>query len=57
MAEFWMGSDPGIPLEEVWPIPGLAVPKDGYVNAFGRARLGHGDSRRVDNAVGPRGGD
>ena len=31
MAEFWMGSDPGVPLEEVWPIPGLAVPKDGYV--------------------------
>ena len=26
MAEFWMGSDPGVPLEEVWPIPGLAVP-------------------------------
>ena len=31
MAEFWMGSDPGIPLEEVPWIPGLAVPKDGYV--------------------------
>ncbi|MDE0047360.1 MAG: hypothetical protein OXU19_16125, partial [bacterium] len=31
MAEFWMGSDPGIPLDEVWPIPGLAVPKDGYI--------------------------
>jgi L-rhamnonate dehydratase len=31
MAEFWMGSDPGIPLEEVSPIPGVPVPKDGYV--------------------------
>ncbi|MDE2768021.1 MAG: hypothetical protein OXI70_08020 [Chloroflexota bacterium] len=31
MAEFWMGSDPGIPLDEVWPIPGLAVPTDGYI--------------------------
>jgi L-rhamnonate dehydratase len=31
MAEYWMGSDPGVPLEEVRPIPGLAMPKDGYV--------------------------
>ena len=31
MAEYWMGSDPGVPLEEVRPIPGLSVPKDGYV--------------------------
>ncbi len=31
MAEFWMGSDPGIPLEEVRSIPGVPVPKDGYV--------------------------
>ena len=31
MAEFWMGSDPGIPLEEVCPIPGMPMPKDGYV--------------------------
>ncbi len=31
MAEFWMGSDPGIPLDEVCPIPGMPMPKDGYV--------------------------
>jgi len=31
MAEFWMGSDPGIPLEELRPIPGVPVPKDGYI--------------------------
>ena len=31
MAEFWMGSDPGIPLDEVCPIPGMSMPKDGYV--------------------------
>jgi L-rhamnonate dehydratase len=33
LAEFWMGSDPGIPLDEVCPIPGMAMPKDGYVTA------------------------
>ena len=31
MAEFWMGSDPGVPLEEVCPIPGMPMPKDGSV--------------------------
>ena len=31
MAEYWMGSDPGIPLDEVCPIPGMPMPKDGYV--------------------------
>ena len=31
MAEYWMGSDPGVPLEEVRSIPGLSVPKDGCV--------------------------
>ena len=31
MAEFWMGSDPGIPLDEVCPIPGMPMPKDGYI--------------------------
>ena len=31
MAEYWMGSDPGVPLDEVRPIPGLSMPKDGYV--------------------------
>ncbi|MBI4658717.1 MAG: hypothetical protein HY735_07680 [Verrucomicrobia bacterium] len=29
IAEFWLGSDPGIPLEEVRPIPGMAMPKNG----------------------------
>lgn len=29
MAEFWLGSDPGVPLEEVRAIPGVAVPEDG----------------------------
>ncbi len=33
MAEFWMGSDPGVPLEQVCPIPGMPVPEDGYVTA------------------------
>ena len=31
MAEYWLGSDPGIPLDEVRPIPGMAMPVDGYV--------------------------
>nr|ANO58300.1 L-alanine-DL-glutamate epimerase [uncultured Alphaproteobacteria bacterium] len=31
MAEFWMGSDPGIPLDEVCPIPGMPMPIDGYI--------------------------
>lgn len=31
MAEYWLGSDPGVPLEEVRPFPGLSVPSDGYV--------------------------
>lgn len=31
MAEYWMGSDPGVPLEEVRPIPGMSMPRDGYV--------------------------
>ena len=31
MAEFWMGSDPGIPLDEVCPIPGMPMPRDGYI--------------------------
>ena len=31
MAEFWMGSAPGVPLEEVCPIPGMAVPQDGDI--------------------------
>ena len=31
MAEYWMGSDPGVPLEEVRPIPGVSMPVDGHV--------------------------
>jgi len=31
LAEYWMGSAPGVPLHEVCPIPGMAMPKDGYV--------------------------
>ncbi len=31
MAEFWLGSDPGVPLEEVCPIPGMAIPRDGVL--------------------------
>ena len=31
IAEYWLGTDPGIPLEEVRPIPGMAMPRDGYV--------------------------
>ena len=31
MAEFWLGSDPGVPLEETVRIPGTAVPADGQV--------------------------
>ena len=33
MAEYWMGSDPGVPLEEVRPIPGMPMPAGGYVTA------------------------
>lgn len=29
IAEFWLGSDPGIPLEEASRFPGVAVPKEG----------------------------
>jgi L-rhamnonate dehydratase len=31
LAEYWLGTDPGIPLEEVRPIPGMAMPQDGYL--------------------------
>lgn len=31
MAEYWLGTDPGIPLSEVRSIPGMAIPKDGYL--------------------------
>lgn len=31
LGEYWMGSDPGIPLENVSTVPGVAVPKDGRV--------------------------
>ena len=29
LAEFWLASDPGVPLEEAAKIPGVAVPRDG----------------------------
>jgi len=29
LAEFWLHSDPGIPLDEAMHIPGVTVPKDG----------------------------
>lgn len=31
MAEYWMGSDPGVPLDEVCRIPGVASPRNGYI--------------------------
>jgi len=31
MAEYWMGTDPGVPLEETVRIPGTSVPVDGKV--------------------------
>ncbi len=29
--EYFVGSPPGVPLEDVWQVPGLAVAKDGYL--------------------------
>lgn len=31
VAEFWLGTDPGVPLEEVAQFPGVPVPEGGYV--------------------------
>lgn len=31
MAEYWLGTDPGVPLDEVCPIPGMAMPIEGQV--------------------------
>ncbi|MEZ4731622.1 MAG: enolase C-terminal domain-like protein [Caldilineaceae bacterium] len=31
LAEFWLGTDPGVPLAELCPLPGMAMPKAGYV--------------------------
>lgn len=31
LGEFFLGSPPGVPLEEVTPFPGMAVPKDGVL--------------------------
>ena len=31
MAEYWLGSDPGIPLDEVRPIPGMVMPINGKI--------------------------
>lgn len=40
MAEFWLGSDPGIPLDEVCPIPGMAMPEGGFVTPPDRPGFG-----------------
>ena len=40
MAEFWLGSDPGVPLEEACPIPGMAVPRDGKLVPSGAPGFG-----------------
>ena len=31
MAEYWLGTAPGIPLDEVRPIPGMVMPADGKI--------------------------
>lgn len=31
MAEYWLGTDPGIPLDQLRPIPGMAMPVNGAV--------------------------
>ena len=31
MAEYWLGTDPGVPLEETAGIPGTAVPVNGEI--------------------------
>ncbi len=31
MAEYWLGTDPGIPLQEVCPVPGMPMPENGFV--------------------------
>jgi L-rhamnonate dehydratase len=31
LAEYWLGSDPGVPLAEAMRIPGVPVPVEGYV--------------------------
>jgi len=31
MAEYWLGTDPGIPLHEVKPFPGMAMPENGFL--------------------------
>ena len=57
MAEFWMGSDPGVPLEEVCPIPGMPMPKDGCVIPSDAPGFGNGNQGRVGSPVGPHRGD
>jgi L-rhamnonate dehydratase len=31
MAEYWLGTDPGVPLEDTMRIPGTAVPVNGQL--------------------------
>ena len=48
-----MGSDPGVPLEEVCPIPGMPMPKDGCVIPSDAPGFGMEIKDRVGSALGP----
>ena len=52
-----MGSDPGVPLEEVCPIPGMPMPKDGYIIPSDAPGFGMENQGRVGSAVGSHRGD
>lgn len=41
MIEYFVGSPPGIPLEEIPSIPGTVVPKDGYLSASDAPGFGY----------------
>ena len=38
--EFFLGSSPGVPLEETVRLPGTAVPRDGYLVPSGAPGFG-----------------
>lgn len=40
IAEYWMGSPPGVPLEEVPRVPGTAIPKNGQIKPSDAPGLG-----------------
>lgn len=42
IAEFWLGSDPGVPLQEAAMVPGMAVPRDGRLVPSDRPGFGLG---------------